>query len=153
MRWLQPLAGTHSDPSARSQVTQCERLGDRMVPLSLRLRMLSHARTPQTSTAEVLYRLRRCEGFAVHGPDGRVGTILRAASRVSRDGTTVLQIRTGPFVRRHMEVSIGDVEQVDLRRRRVMLSSPPVENRQPGRRPHRMARGREPQSPGAGRLA
>jgi hypothetical protein len=70
------------------------------------------------------YWLRRCEGFRVDGPDGRLGHV-----RSIRFGSTAepeaLEVRVGLFGRRSFLIPASDiVEAVPEERRLVLAGSP-----------------------------
>jgi hypothetical protein len=70
------------------------------------------------------YWLRRCEGFRVDGPGGRIGHV-----RAIRFGATAepeaLEIRAGMLGRRTLIVPVSEVEEVIPEQRRLILRGSP----------------------------
>jgi hypothetical protein len=83
------------------------------------------------------YWLRRCEGFRVDSPDGRVGFVeeVRYASRLDRPD--VIAVRVGLLARLLLIVPVGEIAEILPREERIVLHRSPrptaTERLQPGR--------------------
>ena len=92
-----------------------------MPPLGLKLRALS-----ETDAGHSPIDVRRCDGFAVHGPDGRIGTAVDARVDPGTHLPTAITVRTGLFIHRLAVVRCGEIVWIDADRRQITLRhSPP----------------------------
>jgi hypothetical protein len=66
------------------------------------------------------YWLRRCEGFRVEGPGGRVGDVKGIRFGSSAD-PEVLEVGAGLLGRRRLLISVADVETIIPDERRLIL--------------------------------
>jgi hypothetical protein len=92
----------------------------------LALRPRTAGSEDRAAPADFPYWLCRCEGFAVYGADGRLGTVLhlRFDSEVHRPEALV--VRTGLLVRRTFTVQCGDVAKIEPSSRRLTLGGVPT---------------------------
>jgi hypothetical protein len=93
-----------------------------MLPLGLKLRALS-----ETDAGHSPIDVRRCEGFAVNGPDGRIGTAVDVRVDPGTDLPTAMTVRTGLFIHRLVVIGCGEIVCIDADRRQITLrhSRPP----------------------------
>jgi hypothetical protein len=77
------------------------------------------------AASKVDYWLRRCEGFRVDSPDGRVGFVeeVRYASRLDRPD--VIAIRAGLLVRLLLIVPVGEIAEIFPGDERIVLHRSP----------------------------
>jgi hypothetical protein len=70
------------------------------------------------------YWLRRCEGFLIDGPGGRIGRVggVRFGSSAEPE---VLEVRAGLFGRRTLLIAASEVAEVVPAERRLILSGSP----------------------------
>jgi hypothetical protein len=70
------------------------------------------------------YWLRRCEGFRVEAPGGRIGQVRSVRFGDSAE-PEVLEVRAGLLGRRTLLISVADVETIIPEERRVILRGTP----------------------------
>lgn len=76
---------------------------------------------PARSSYDREYWLRRCEGFRVDSPGGRVGTVAELRFRSNAERPDALAVRTGWLRRRLLLVPVEQVEHVLPRQERIVL--------------------------------
>ena len=79
---------------------------------------------PRRSSLGHDYWLRRCQGFRVESPAGRIGTVqgVRFGSSSEPD---VLEVRAGLFGRRLLLVPVREVEEIISEQKRIILRASP----------------------------
>jgi hypothetical protein len=87
--------------------------------------MTAGPQRPSGAASDIDYWLRRCEGFRVDSPDGRVGFVeeVRYASRCDRPD--VIGVRAGLLGRLLLIVPIGEVAEILPREELVVLRRSP----------------------------
>jgi hypothetical protein len=70
-------------------------------------------------------RLRRAAGFRVDGPEGRIGTLSALVPGDLGIRPDRLRVDVGVFLRREIEIPVGDVRAVEPVRRRVVVRAAP----------------------------
>ena len=80
---------------------------------------------PRRSTFDIDYWLRRCEGFVVETPGGRVGTVAGVRYGASAE-PEVLEVRAGLLGRRRLLLPVADVAAIVPDERRVCLGARPT---------------------------
>jgi hypothetical protein len=87
--------------------------------------MVAGPQRPNGAASEFDYWLRRCEGFRVDSPDGRVGFVeeVRYASRVDRPD--VIAVRVGLLARLLLLVPVGEVAEIIPGDERIVLHRSP----------------------------
>ena len=90
-----------------------------MLPLSLRLRVISPALDFQVPDAE--HWADKWAGFRLDGASGRLGTVQAVGFDPSTGEPAWLQIRTGRFVRRTTAIPFEDIESIDPIQGRVTV--------------------------------
>jgi hypothetical protein len=70
------------------------------------------------------YWLRRCEGFRVEAPGGRIGQVRSIRFGDSAE-PEVLEVRAGLLGRRTLLISVDDVETIISEERRLILRGSP----------------------------
>ena len=94
-----------------------------MLPLGLKLRVVHEANAPPAD--EVVYWSSRCEGFSVYDQDGRMGTVRYVRLGQTNDMPDTLVVRTGLFIRKLVQIPIGQIEEIVPGQRRVLLRPQP----------------------------
>jgi hypothetical protein len=74
---------------------------------------------------QAAYWLRRCHGFRVDTPEGRVGVVEDVLYGAEHDRPSALVVRTGLLRQRRELIPIDDVDAVEPRRERVVLCARP----------------------------
>jgi hypothetical protein len=87
--------------------------------------MVAGPQRPNGAASKFDYWLRRCEGFRVDSPDGRVGFVeeVRYASRVDRPD--VIAVRVGLLARLLLIVPVGEVAEIIPGDARIVLHRSP----------------------------
>jgi hypothetical protein len=70
------------------------------------------------------YWLRRCEGFRVEGPGGRIGHV-RGIRFGSAGEPEVLEVRAGLLGRRTLLISVAEVSAIEPEDKRLVLGENP----------------------------
>ena len=80
---------------------------------------------PSGAATDVDYWLRRCDGFRVHSPEGRVGVVeeVRYASRCDRPD--VIAVRAGLLGRLLLIVPVAAIAEILPREERIVLHGSP----------------------------
>jgi hypothetical protein len=87
--------------------------------------VMTGERTPPTRGEQAAYWLRRCHGFRVDSPEGRVGVVEDILYGAEYDRPSALVVRTGLLKKRLELVAIEEVEAVYPRPERVILRARP----------------------------
>jgi len=87
--------------------------------------MTAGPQRPRDAASDFDYRLRRCEGFRVDSPQGRVGFVeeVRYASRCDRPD--MIAVRVGLLGRLLLIVPVGEVAEILPREERIILPRSP----------------------------
>jgi hypothetical protein len=83
------------------------------------------ATDPRRSSYGREYWLRRCEGFVVETPSGRLGRVAGIRYGAHLDEPEALAVRAGRFGRTLLLVSVESVERVLPEERRIVVTDPP----------------------------
>jgi hypothetical protein len=76
---------------------------------------------PHRSSYGREYWLRRCEGFRVESPQGRLGTVEELRFRSDAERPDSLAVRAGWLRRRLIVVPVEQVDEILPRQRRIIL--------------------------------
>jgi hypothetical protein len=87
--------------------------------------MTAGPQRPKGAASNFDYWLRRCEGFRVDSPDGRVGFVeeVRYASRLDRPD--VIAVRVGLLARLLLIVPVGEIAEISPGDERIVLHRSP----------------------------
>jgi hypothetical protein len=93
--------------------------------------MAAGPQRPRDAASNFDYWLRRCEGFRVDAPQGRVGFVeeVRYASRLDRPD--VIAVRVGLLARLLLIVPVGEVAEILPREERIVLHRSPRQEMTP----------------------
>jgi hypothetical protein len=81
--------------------------------------------TPPARGEQAAYWLRRCHGFRVDSPEGRVGIVEDVLYGAEYDRPSALVVRTGLLRQRLQVVAMEEVDAVYPRLERVVLRARP----------------------------
>jgi hypothetical protein len=84
---------------------------------------------PTQDEVERAVSLRRCEGFAVDSPSGRIGVVEGVRFGSSVDRPDVLEVKVGRVRQRLIVVGVDQIERILLDEERIELCSDPVSER------------------------
>jgi hypothetical protein len=70
---------------------------------------------------EAEYWLRRCDGFRVDGPDGRIGVVDHVEQDLEADVPDVVAVASGLWRIRRISIPLTEVVEVQPGRRRIVV--------------------------------
>jgi hypothetical protein len=94
--------------------------------------MFAGSQRPGSADSKTDYWLRRCEGFRVDSPDGRVGVVEEVRYVSRSDRPDVIVVRAGLFGRLRLLVPVGEIAKIVPDEERVALRRPPRRRRAEG---------------------